>query len=129
MLLRIALPLVLVPSIAAAMQQAAAAQAAEPVGAQSAITIGLMITIMGATAWLTRALTKGEQEMKRLNEQLLEVRGAITELKAIPERITRVEDHVQNLEIDLNNLWAEWRKLTVATIDDHDRTRRERGTR
>lgn len=100
-----------------------------PLDTQSAISVGLMVTIIGAVAWLSRVLTRSEEQLKGINEKLVE-------LKQIPERMTKMEGevshikrHVESLEEDVNNLWTEWREDGVEGKDLLDRTRRERGPR
>ena len=98
----------------------------DPVSTQSAISVGLMVTISGAVAWLSRALTRSEERLRSLDEKLLI-------LSTVPERMTKIEarvehiaTHVGSLEDDINNLWSEWRKEPGNELDN---IRRERGPR
>jgi hypothetical protein len=82
--------------------------------ATSAVSIGLVVTIVGATAYLSRVLTRTEEQLKSINEKL-------SSLADIPRRLAIVENHIGNLEGDINNLWAAYRE------DSPHRMRRERG--
>ena len=99
----------------------------DPVSAQSAISVGLMVTIIGAVAWLSRALTRSEEQLKGINEKLV-ILSSLPERMALLEReVGHVKDHVATLEGDINNLWTAWRQEDGA--DELDNVRRERGVK
>lgn len=100
----------------------------DPVTTQSAISVGLMITIIGAVAWLSRVLTRSEMELRSINEKLGELKTLPGRMSLLEQEVGHVRDHVTTLEADVNNLWTAVREAT----DDGDlldRTRRERGPR
>ena len=97
-----------------------------PVTAQSAISVGLMITIIGAVAWLSRVLTRSEMELKGINEKLMELRTLPERMALLEREVGHVKDHMVTMEGDINNLWTSVREATDEG-DLLDRTRRERG--
>lgn len=100
----------------------------DPLTAQSAVSIGLMITIIGAVAWLSRALTRGEEQMKAINEKLAALVSLPERMALIERDVGDVKDHIRTLEGDVNNLWTAVREAGEEG-DLLDRTRRERGPR
>lgn len=105
-----------------------AAMQLDPVSTQSAISVGLMITIIGAVAWLSRVLTRNEEQMKGINEKLALLISLPQEVALLKGEVGHVKDHVATLEGDVNNLWTAVRESNEGT-DLLDRTRRERGPR
>lgn len=92
----------------------------EPLNANSAISIGLMISILAAAVYLSRSLTRTEEQLKQINEKL-------TDLGKLPARMVIVENQLQNLETDVNNLWEAFRATRRDPGDTIANTRRERG--
>ena len=100
----------------------------DPVSTQSAISVGLMITIIGAVAWLSRVLTRNEEQMKGINEKLALLITLPQEVALLKGEVSHVKEHFETMEGDINNLWAAVRE-TSNDGDLLDRTRRERGPR
>jgi len=104
----------------------AVAMQVDPLTAQSAVSIGLMVTIIGAVAWLSRALTRGEEQMKAINEKLAALVSLPERMALIERDVGEVRDHIRTLEGDVNNLWSAVRREDGDLLDN---TRRERGPR
>lgn len=95
------------------MPEIASAQAS--LTADSLVSVGLLIAIIGAVAWLSRALTRTEEQLRGINEKL-------GNLATLPERMALVEASVANLEGDVNNLWAAARRSNGLTEIRRDRS-------
>ena len=117
-----------------------AAMQMDPLNTNSAISIGLMVTIIGAVIWLsklavglTKVLTRSEEQLRAVNEKLADLktipeRMALLEQKVghVDNKVDHVAKHVETVETDVNNLWAAVRQEDGDLLD---RTRRERGPR
>jgi hypothetical protein len=62
------------------------------ISTDTAVSIGLLITIIGAT-W-------------RLSSLLTEIKLRLDKLKSTPARLQHIENHLMAFEEDINNLWA-----------------------
>lgn len=101
------------PELAAVLQ-------VEPLNANSAISVGLMLTILTASIYLSRSLTRTEEQLRQINEKL-------KDLGKLPDRVQTVEKTLSNLEADINNLWEAFREIRPRAGDTMGNTRSERG--
>lgn len=92
----------------------------EPLNANSAISIGLMLSILAGAIYLSRAMTRTEEQLRQINEKL-------SNLSGLPDRVKTLENQIGNLQNDLNNLWESFRAMRGEDGGTLGNTRRARG--
>src|SRR5687768_8918745 len=86
------------------------------IGVTSVVSIGLLITVIGAAVYFGKHQGKTETHLQQIISKLDKLEmvperiGVMEErTKGIENRLSLMEGHMLNLEGDVNNLWASYR--------------------
>jgi hypothetical protein len=97
---------------------------AVPISGESAISIALVLAVVGGVAgltWRLSAISTKLDLLQNLPAKVETLNDRVNALVDMPSEVKRLSKEVRTLEADVNNLWSAYRE------DPHGRTRRERG--
>lgn len=91
------------------------------ISSDTAISLATVLILLGASWRLSWLLSRIDSRTEKLPERVTALETGLNDVKGeMNMGIGRLQTHVENLEMDVNNLWAAYRE------DPPDLTRRER---